>query len=394
MTKHTIQLNSDKVRLRIAEAGGPVKKYAVGVNERTITRIKQGKRTTLTTAHRLATNLGTTCDDLQLPPGREEVERQLPRNWLYESITPSNAFRKHLPAQLAIGGDPEGYIVDHPPSGWHGPLDALLKWYPQSGRKIILRRSDDACVIELHYFEYTSDRAQELDYFAASACRFFPLARSSDTFKKTALSELNADWVWGDLWSLAMERGDIVDIEGHDTPAHPRNYMPVARFYRGLIVRRKLEGVRVFRQFHRDFRRALIEYLEELDPGRVQVSTRGLGIEIRVVPLRPEVYDPYWQDNELCIEVDLAWWRPDGRLAPAPWREDHRERIVASIKERNWNAIYSPGLPIAYPTESEDDDEDPPLAPDMHIPARVAKAVMDLYCPEPEEWQVSVSATV
>jgi hypothetical protein len=54
MPKDTIQLNPDKVRLRIAVAGGPIKAYAVGLSEKTIHRIMKGTRTSLTKAHRLA----------------------------------------------------------------------------------------------------------------------------------------------------------------------------------------------------------------------------------------------------------------------------------------------------------------------------------------------------
>lgn len=390
MPKDTIQLNPEKVRLRIAVAGGPIKAYAVGLSEKTIHRIKKGETTSPAKAHRLAANLGTTVDDLRLPPERDEVERQLPRNWLYESVAPSGELRRHFPAQLAIGGGDGGYIVDGPPSGWQDPLDALLKWHPQGGRKIVLRRAAHAYLVELHYFEYTPDRAQELDFLGASACRFFALARTGDEFRKAALNEFNADWVWSDLRRLAMERADIVDVEGHVAPAHPRDYVPVARFYRGMVVRRRMEGIRVFDQLHRDFRWALIQYLDGLDPRRVHVSTHGLGIQIRIDAVRPAVYTPYWQDDELCIEVDLAWWTLDGRLAPAPWRREHRERIVAALAERNWAAVHSPGLPLGYTTDSEDDDEDPPLAPDPHVPARVAEAVMALYCLEPEKWKVSV----
>jgi len=392
MTKHTIQLNPDKVCLRIAMAGGPIKAYADGLSEKTIHRIKKRGITSLAKAHRLAANLSTTVDDLQLPPGRDEVERLLPRNWLYEGVAPSGELRRHFPAQLAIGGDDDGYIVDGPPSGWLDPLDALLKWHPQSGRKIVLRRAAHAYLMELHYFEYTPDRAQELDYLGASACRFFALARTGDEFRKAALSEFHADWVWSDLRRLAMQRADIVDVEGCLVPAHPRAYVPVARFYRGMVVRRRMEGMRVFGQLHRDFRWALIQYLDGLDPRRVHVSTHGLGIQIRIDAVRPAVYDPYWQDDELCIEVDLAWWTQDGRLASAPWRLEHRERIAAALAERNWAAVHSPGLPLAYPTDSADDDEDPPLAPDPHVPTRVAEAVMALYCPEPEQWEVPVGA--
>jgi hypothetical protein len=385
MRKDTIQLNPAKVCLRIALAGRPIKAHAVGLSEKTIHRIKKGGRTTLAMAHRLAAILSTTVEDLLLPPGRDEVERQLPRNWLYEGVAPSVELRRHFPAQLAIGGDQDGYIVDRPPSGWQDPLDALLKWHTQRGRKIVLRREAHAYLMELYYFEYTPDQAQELDYYGASACRFFALARTGDEFRKAALNEFNADWVWSDLRRLAMNRADIVDVEGDVVPAHPRDYVPIARFYRGMIVRRRMEGMRVFGQVHGDFRRALIEYLDGLDPRRVHVSTNGLGIEIRIAAVRLAVYDPYWQDDELCIEVDLAWWTPDGRLAPAPWRLEHRERIAAALGERNWAAVHSPGLPLANPTDSPDDDEDTPLAPDPYVPARVAEAVMALYCPAPEQ---------
>ncbi|WP_076572377.1 helix-turn-helix transcriptional regulator [Janthinobacterium sp. TND4EL3] len=390
MPKENIQLNPAKVCLRIAVAGGPIKAHAVGMSEKTIHRIKKGAPTSLATAHRLATNLGTTVEDLLLPPGRDEVERQLPRNWLYESVAPSGELLRHFPAQLAIGGGHEGYIVDGPPSRWQGPLDALLKWHTQGGRKIVLRRSAHAYLVELHYFEYTPDHSQELNYFGASACRFFALARTGDEFRKAALNEFHADWIWSDLRRLAMERADIVDVEGGVAPAHPRDYVPVARFYRGMIARRKMEGMRVFDQLHRDFRRALIEYLDGLDPRRVHVSTQGFGIQIRIAAFRPAVYDLYWQEDEQCIEVDLAWWMPDGRLAPAPWRHEHRERIVAALAERNWAAVYSPGLPLAHQMDSQDGEEDPPLAPDLHVPDRVAEAVKALYCPVPEQWDVSV----
>lgn len=198
------------------------------------------------------------------------------------------------------------------------------------------------------------------------------------------MNGFNADWVWSDLRRLAMERADIVDVEVDVAPAHPRDYVPIARFYRGMVVRRRTEGMRVFRQLHRDFRRAIIEYLEVLDPRRVHVSTHGLGVQIRIAAVRPALYNPHWQEDELCIEVDLAWWTPKGSLAPAPWRLEHRERIAAALAERNWAAVYSPGLPLAYPTDSADDKEDPPLTPDPHVPARVAEAVMALYSLAPE----------
>ncbi|WP_323144844.1 hypothetical protein [Massilia phyllosphaerae] len=380
MPKETIQLHAQKVRHRIAMAGGPTKAYANNMSEKTVQRIKNTGRTTPTTAHKLAKALDTTVEDLQLPPTREEVERQLPPNWLYESVTPSGESRRHLPAQLAIGGDHEGYVVDRPPSGSLDPIDALLKWHTTDGRKIVLRREAHAYLLELHYFHYTSGPALELDFYGASACRFFALARSGDDFRKAALDAFHADWVWNGLRHLAMERADIVDVEGSVAPVHPRDYVPVARFYRGKVVRRKMEGIRLFGQFHRDFRRALIERLDELDPRRVHVSTHRLGIQIRIEAVRPEVYDLYWQEAELCIEVDLAWWTQDDRLAPAPWRLEHRERIADALIKRDWAALDSPGLPQGYLTESADDDENTLLVPDPHIQADVAEAVMTLYC--------------
>lgn len=157
MPKDTIRLNPDKVRLRIAAAGRPIKAHAVGLSEKTIHRIKKGARTSPATAHLLAARLSTTVEDLLLPPGREEVERQLPRNWLYEGVAPSGELRRHFPAQLAIGGGDDGYVVDRAPSGWLDPLDALLKWHTQGGIKIVLRRAAHAYLVELHYFEYTPD---------------------------------------------------------------------------------------------------------------------------------------------------------------------------------------------------------------------------------------------
>lgn len=117
----------------------------------------------------------------------------------------------------------------------------------------------------------------------------------------------------------------------------------------------------------------------------MHVSTCGAGIRIRIEAIRPAAPDLYWYENELCIEVDLAWWTLEGNLAPAPWRREHRESIVTALTERNWAAVYSPGLPLGRVTDSADDAEDPPLAPDMHISARVAAAVMSLYCLSPEE---------
>jgi hypothetical protein len=394
MPKNTIQLNGEKVRLVIGAAGRPVKAYASGLSEKTIHRIMNGTRTSLSKAHQLAANLDTTVEELMRPPKREEVERQLPPNWLYEGIAPSVEFRRHFPAQAAIGGNPDGYIVDRAPSGWSDPLDELLKWNTQGGRKVVLRRTAHAYLVELHFFEYTPDHAQELDYYGAMACRFFALRRTGDDFNKATLNEFNAAWIWSDLQRMAMNRADIVDVEGYITPAHPREYLPVVRFYRGMIVRRRLEGMRVFRQFHRDLRRALIEYLEGLDQRRVHVSMQGLGIAIRIDAVRPATYVPNWQDDEVCIEIDLAWWTPAGQLSSAPWRLEHRERIAAAIAERNWSAIYSAGLPPSYWTEDEADDEDPPLAPDPDIPAHVANAVMTLYCPVAEEWEVSIDVVV
>lgn len=81
--------------MRIAVAGVLMMACADGLSEKTIHRIKKGKRTSPATAHRLAANLGATVDDLLRVHAREEVERQLPRNWLYEGVPPSGELRRH-----------------------------------------------------------------------------------------------------------------------------------------------------------------------------------------------------------------------------------------------------------------------------------------------------------
>lgn len=50
-----------------------------------------------------------------------------------------------------------------------------------------------------------------------------------------------------------MNRADIIDVEEYFSPAHPREYVPVVRFFRGMVVRRKFEGMRVCGQFNGDF---------------------------------------------------------------------------------------------------------------------------------------------
>lgn len=123
--------------------------------------------------------------------------------------------------------------------------------------RTVLRRAAHAYLMELRYSNIPPNRAEELDCYRSSACWFSPLARTSNKFRKAALSECNADWILGHLRHLAIERSDNIKIEGRVALVHPRDYVPVARFYRGLLVRRKMEGVHVFSQFHRDFQRAL-----------------------------------------------------------------------------------------------------------------------------------------
>ena len=43
--------------------------------------------------------------------------------------------------------------------------------------------------------------------------RFFELTRNGNEFRKTALNEFNADWVWRDLQRLAESRADIIDMK-------------------------------------------------------------------------------------------------------------------------------------------------------------------------------------
>jgi hypothetical protein len=362
MTREAIQLNPDKVKLHIAHSGLHIKALAdERMTAKTIHRIKAGKNTTMTTAHKLATKLGTTVDNLIGPVKAGEMHAFLPDHWLYDEVeAPSGADDEdYLPCSMAIGGG--NYLVDQSPTGMNSPLEKLLAWRKQSGRKIVLRRENQAFVIEVNCFDYSPDHPKGLVYHRAMACRFFPLTRNGDTFKKTCLSDWPDRYVWDWLKVKALASAEIVSIDGHDYPDDPRDYFPLVRFSRGMLVRRVALGARIFTSQY-EFRESLLAYLKDLPAERIQARLSDPGIVMAVNPVRPAVFNPNWSDDELEIKLNLAWRLPDGKLALAPWRDTSREQFVKGIASRNWQDMHMHHLPLRFFSE-EGTDEDAEITP-------------------------------
>lgn len=359
MTREAIQLNPDKVKFRIARTGIPIKQLLDGMNPKTVHRIKAGKNTTMATAHKLASKLGVTLDDLMSPVKADDMDAFLPGHWLYDGIEPPNGLQAFLPPSFAIGG--YKYLVDQSPTCLNSPIDKLLEWNSQSNRKIVLRLEDQAFVVEIHYFDYSPGHAQEVVYHRAMACRFFPLARNGDVFKKTDLSEWPGRYVWNSLKEKVLASAEIVSIEGHDYPDDPRSYFPLARFSRGMASKRVALGSRIFDSQYA-FRESLLAYLKGLPPERVQSRLTQSGIAITVNPARPAVFNPNWWDDELEIKLNLAWRLPNGQLALAPWRHTSREAFITGIGARNWQDMHLHHMPLRFFSQDDaDEDAAPPL---------------------------------
>jgi hypothetical protein len=114
MPKNTMQLNPDKVALRIAEAGKPIKAHASDdLSEKTIHRMKKGGATSVTKAHLLAAALtrpSTTCSsrlDVKRWNGSchaTSFTRALHRPGSYAAISPrSSPSAVATTATLSIG---------------------------------------------------------------------------------------------------------------------------------------------------------------------------------------------------------------------------------------------------------------------------------------------------
>jgi hypothetical protein len=169
-----------------------------------------------------------------------------------------------------------------------------------------------------------------------------------------------------------MEQAEILTIEGHDYPTHPSAYLPLVRFDRGATRERVALGARLFSQLHGDLRWSLREYLEGVEPRRVHASVTSNGIVLMIDPHR---FSPEWEEKTLRIHIELVYRKRDGGLAPAPWRRKHRETFVAAVEARQWNALFSAAMPLAYPPEDSEDDPAPtPFMPDPDLSAADVKA--------------------
>lgn len=376
MTREAIRLDPDKVKLHIARSGIAIKKLLDGMNPKTVHRIKAGKNTTPATAHKLATKLATTVDNLISPAKACEIHDFLPDHWLYDEVeAPSGVDDEDfLPCSMAIGGG--NYVVDQSPTGMNSPLEKLLTWRSQSGRKIALRRESQAFVIEINCFDYSLDQPKEIRYHRAMACRFFPLARNGDTFKKTSLNDWPDRYVWDWLKVKALASAEIVSIEGHDYPDDPRAYFPLVRFSRGMAIRRIALGARIFASQYA-FRESLLAYLKGLPAERVQARLSDPGIVMTVTPIRPAVFIPTWWDDELEIKLNLAWRLPDGQVALAPWRDTSREQFIKGIASRNWQDMYMHHMPRMFFSEygTDEDGEIPLFEADPFLPIEILAAI-------------------
>lgn len=386
MARESIRLDPDKVRLHIARSGIPIKQLLDGMTSKTVHRIKAGKNTSPGTAHKLASKLGVAVEELRSPVTNEDMEFFLPDQWLYDSAPPSNNFNDKKPVPYLGDAGVCGYQVDLSPTAVNSPIEQLLKWHEvRNSRKIVLRRENQAYILEIHYFDYSSDR--ELLYMFTTGFRFFPLARNGDTFSKAPLSDYLDRHVWGTLQQTALENAELVSIEGHDYPAHPDAYFPLVRFYQDSMCNPRVYlGARMFEQLQVDFKWSLVKYLDGVDAGRVSAKATFSGIELRVKPVKPEVWTLGWRDEVIEMRVDLVWRTATGELARAPWRRAHREKFIEAINSRKRPECYSRGMPIPYVPKNGWDEPDKPFDPDTNLSEDTVAAIDGIARPGPSRF--------
>jgi hypothetical protein len=359
MPRTSIQLNAEKVKLLIARKNLTNKAVLTGMTDKTVYRIKAGRKTSQATAEQLAMKLDTTVDDLMTPVMPKEFGAFLPDQWLDDEAQSADSIPNHLPFCSLVGNGNFKYLVGRAPVDMFSPMHDLLKWQIGFAKRVVLRQEKQAFVLEIQYFDYSPDHAQRVEYQASTACRFFPLGRNGDTFTKTALSPLLHAYLWSVLRQEALANAELVSIEGYDYPDHPEAYFPVVRFFQGSAMQRRELGARIFEHLHRDFRCSLIQYLEGLGKHRFRARTSTYGIHLTVDAVRPAIFKPGWQDEVLDMEILLAWRRPDGRLALAPWRKEFRGEFAKGMSERQWDKIYSRHTPFPrFRAEDDKDDED------------------------------------
>lgn len=361
MTREAIRLDPDKVRFYIANKGIPIKQLLDGMTAKTVHRIKAGKNTSPATANKLATKLGVTVDDLSSPLKAEEMESFLPDLWLYDNVDEPSGIgdEQFVPCSGAFDGFDS--LMDQSPTDMLSPISKLLDWI-QRPRKIVLRRSEQAFILEIHYFCYSPDHMQTVEYNLATACRFFPLLRKGDNFKKAALNDWADRYIWNHLQETALANAEIVTIEGYDYPDNPSTYFPLVRFYHGIGINRMALGARIFVN-QIDLRASLLGYLENVPASRVSASSTASGIAMTVEPSYSSAApDPNWWVNELKMKINLAWRMPDGKLAVAPWRQTSREKFIKGILSRDWREMHLEHMPrCIFSQNNADEDAEPPL---------------------------------
>lgn len=378
MARETIRLNPDKIKLLIAGSGIPLKRLLEGMTTRTVHRIKKGDKTSMATAHKLATALGITIDDLIAPVNAEDIGHFLPEQWLYDEAPPNDNLndKKHVPYLGDAGVC--GYQVDQYPMAIVGPVYKILKWHEVfNSRKIVLRRENQAYILEIHYFDYSSDRKdRKLLYMFTTGFRFFPLKRNGDIFSKAPLSDYLDQYVWSALQQIALENAELVSIEGYDYPAHPDAYFPLVRFYQDSRCKQKSYfGARIFEQIQVDFKWSLGYFLNGVDAGRVSAQVTFSGIELRVEPVKPEVLTLGWRDEVIEMRVDLVWRTETGEMVRAPWRRAHREEFIETINLRKGCRFDLRGMPIPYMPKNGWDESVKPFEPDTTLSEDIIAAI-------------------
>jgi hypothetical protein len=119
-------------------------------------------------------------------------------------------------------------------------------------------------------------------------------------------------------------------------------------------------GARLFSSLY-EFRVSLVDYLESMPAERVQARLTSLGLSIMIKPLRPAIFNLYWEENELEFKVNLAWNKPDGSLALAPWRQANREQFINGINSRNWQDLSFQYMPRGSFLHKNDMEPEIPL---------------------------------
>jgi hypothetical protein len=365
MTREAISLNGEKVRHLIARRGIPRKQLLAGRSSKTLQRILKGENTSPAIAHQLASELGVTMKEMCGPIEAEELASWLPELWLYEN-GPVSGDERSIPG---VGCIP---VIDIAPNHFGNPLAKLLAERPGSCRKIVLSRSDDAFNLEIRYFDY-ADSDQRVAYQFSVTCRFFPLSRDGDSFRKCTLSEPLKHFIWTWLHENALQNAELLDIEGEQYPAHPHAYRPLVLFSRGFNEPEKVEGVRLFSQLQVDFRESLIDYLDALpERTRIHACANNFGMSISAEPTLHEMramggYHP------ARLDVVLVCPTPTGGMRLAPWRREHREAFAEAISQRRTRDFWSRGMPIRqdYP----DDQLVPPMSGDPDLSAETVEAI-------------------